>query len=65
MGKLIAAFEKNPNKATAGRLVRYVRSHPMCVCMMTREDSDVYKLALDVCNGKDTFNAGNWFTLNR
>ena len=62
MHKVIAAFETNPNKATAERLIKYVRQHPMCVCMMTKEDSDVYKIAQDVAIGKITRQVGDWLT---
>ena len=51
MQKVIAAFEKMPTKRNAEKLVHYVKSHPMCVCLMTREDRDVYKLAQDMLNG--------------
>ena len=51
MQKVIAAFEKMPTKRNAEKLVHYVKSHPMCVCLMTREDRDVYKLAQDMLKG--------------
>lgn len=45
MGKLIAAFEKNPTTRNAEKLVKYVRAHPMCWVLMTSEDKRIYDLA--------------------
>ena len=45
MGKLIAAFEKAPTDKNARKLVLYVKSHPMCHCMMTPDECAIYKTA--------------------
>lgn len=48
MNKLIVAFEKAPTTRNAEKLVRYIAAHPMSRLLMTREDADVYKLALSL-----------------
>jgi len=50
MEKLIAAFEKSPTLANAKKLILHVKRHPMCECMMEKEDwktySNAYQLTL-------------------
>lgn len=46
MEKLIARFEMNPTMPNAEKLVKYVRSYPMCKCLMSTEDMNIYMLAV-------------------
>ncbi len=45
MEKLLNAFATDKADLHASRLVEYVRKHPMCVCMMTPEQLDLYREA--------------------
>jgi hypothetical protein len=50
MTKLIAAYRAAATVKNAQKLRAYERSHPMAVCMLTREDADLLADAIHHAN---------------
>ena len=50
MLKLIAAYTAQPTLKSAQKVRAYERSHPMAVCMLTQEQSDVLATAIHHAN---------------
>lgn len=50
MTKLITAYRAAPTLKNAIKLRAYERSHPMAVCILTREDADLLADAIHQAN---------------
>ena len=64
MNKVIGAFNASPTKANADKFIKHVRTHPMCECMMTPRESELYRLAQKVSAGTDTLAFSDWLCVN-
>lgn len=53
MTKLIAAYRNDPSIKNARKLERYERAHPMAVCLLSKEDSELLNEALNACDTAD------------
>ena len=50
MSKLIQKYRSEPSIKNAQKLRAYERSHPMAVCMLSREDADLLADAIHQAN---------------
>jgi hypothetical protein len=50
MSKLLNTYRANPTFKNAQKVRAYERSHPMSVCMLTREDADLVAAAIHQAN---------------
>ena len=52
MLKVLNIWKANPTAANARKVRAYERSHPMAICMLTREDSDFVASAIYQANNE-------------
>ena len=50
MLKVLAQYRANPTFANARKVRAYERSHPMCMCMLSRDDADLVATAIHHAN---------------